>query len=126
MGKVLRKRLVEKNRGLSPIFLGAATNGTNTAVTNAVYGRNDSVLWSAGLGGVFGVAGNVAGIYAKSASVAYMPNITYTSGGTTRIAPLTLQGGLSPLPGYIGTGTSSFVGGIPTLFPGQMPQTGLK
>jgi hypothetical protein len=51
---------------LSNVMLGGATNATNTSITNIIYGKNDSVVWAAGLGGVFGGLGAAAAYRANA------------------------------------------------------------
>jgi hypothetical protein len=105
--------------------LGAAANGTNTAVTNAIYGRNDSVLWNASLGGIFGVAGNRVGEWAGKTSAAFVPRVVYPNGFNAEIPVLLQKSVLNPLPSYINTGVSTIVGGIPTFLQGYMPASPL-
>ena len=89
-------------------ILGVSAGTIGTAGTNAIYGRSDSVAWNAVLGGVFGGFGNYIGNRAEKATGALISTSASPNSG-------------SSLPGFVNTGVSTAVGGIPSLFPYKMP-----
>ena len=101
---------------LGNAFLGSAVGGTNTAVTNYIYGRDDDVARAVRLGFVFGGLATYLGGGAASASAALLPRRV----GAELIdpaRPILMQniGVLNPYPAYIGEAVGGAVGGIPSL-----------
>jgi len=101
-------------------ILGGMTGAINTAATNNMYDRNDSVVLTATMGSVFGSLGYLAGNAAHSIAASRLP----TNIGATYVnpsLPLFQQtidfGRLNPYPNYIGQGVGGVVGGLPSIIP---------
>jgi len=112
---------------LGNAIAGGAANATNAAVTNAIYDRNDSVLWAAGLGVTFGASGKYFGSWGQDLASSRLP----TSVGATYIdssVPLFQQtinlGIKNPNPERIGTGLGNAIGAIPSFI--SLPQGNSK
>ena len=86
-------------------IVGGIVGAINTAVTNEMYGRNDSVLWATGLGATFGGLGNYGGEYVTDSARQSQFFRSYVG------RPV------NPYPEYIGTTVSSGIGGIPSFIP---------
>jgi len=105
---------------LGDAVLGGLSNATNTAMTNSLYDKNDSLAAAAVLGAGFSGFGAYVGGKAVNYASEYLPtNISATYiDQSIPIFQQTINLGIpNPYPNLIGAGVSNTIGAIPSFVP---------
>jgi hypothetical protein len=94
--------------------------GSNTALGNAWYGTDDSVLYGGFTGGIFSGLGTMAGTRAKNLAAEVMPNNIGGQPINPKV-PILLQnfGVPNPWPARIGNTVEQGISNVPSFLPSK-------